>query len=96
MNILVPLGGFLGAAVGPLARRVLSSLGLGYISYAILTTIIQQAILYAKDQYLGLPSAVLGLAGLAGIGEGMGIITAAITFRIGFMAQRKVIGVLNK
>ncbi|MBA3755996.1 MAG: DUF2523 domain-containing protein, partial [Nitrosomonas sp.] len=44
----------------------------------------------------GLPSAVLGLAGLAGIGEGLGIITAAMLFRISFNAQRKVIGVLNK
>lgn len=96
MNILVPLGTFLGAAVAPLAKRVLTALGMGYISYTILTTIIDQAIMYAKDQYLGLPSAVLGLAGLAGIGECMGIITAAITFRIGFIAQRKVIGVLNK
>ena len=96
MNILIPLGNFLGAAVGPLANRVLSSLGLGYLSYAAVTIVMEQAIQFAKDHYLGLPSAVMGLAGLAGIGEGLGIISAAMLFRVSFNAQRKVIGVLNK
>nr|MBA3754957.1 DUF2523 domain-containing protein [Nitrosomonas sp.] len=41
MNILVPLGNFLGAAVGPLAKRVLSSLGLGYLSYQAVTIVMQ-------------------------------------------------------
>ena len=54
MNILVPLGNFLGAAVGPLAKRVMSSLGLGYLSYAAVTIIMEQAIQFAKDHYLGL------------------------------------------
>ncbi|SFF12752.1 DUF2523 domain-containing protein [Nitrosomonas sp. Nm166] len=96
MNILAPLGEFLDRVIGPLAKRVLSSLGLGYLSYQAVTLIMEQAIQFAKEHYLGLPSAVLGLAGLAGIGEGLGIISAAMLFRVGFNAQRKVIGVLNK
>lgn len=96
MNILIPLGAFLENAVGPLAKRVLSSIGIGYLSYAAVTLIMEQAINFAKDHYVGLPSAVLGLAGLAGIGQGLGIISAAMLFRVSFNAQRKVLGVLNK
>jgi len=96
MNVLAPLGDFLDRVVGPLAKRVFSSLGLGYLSYQAVTLIMEQAIQFAKDHYLGLPSDVMGLAGLAGIGEGLGIISAAMLFRVGFNAQRKVIGVLNK
>lgn len=96
MNILIPLGAFLESAVGPLAVRVLTSLGIGVISYAGLTVSVNAAISYAQTQYTGLPSAVANLAGLAGFGECLGIITAAITFRVAFLAQRKALGVLNK
>jgi|GEM_PF-3047694 len=96
MNILIPLGAFLEAAAGPLAVRVLTSLGLGTISYAALNILIEGAIYYAQTQYTGLPSSIANLVGLAGLGECMGIIAAAITFRISLQAQRKVIGVLNK
>lgn len=96
MNILVPLGQFLESAVGPLAKRVLSSLGLGFLSYSAVTLVMQQAIDFAKTHYQGLPADVLALAGLSGIGEGLGIIASAMIFRVSFNAQRKVIGVLNK
>lgn len=96
MNILIPLGAFLENAVGPLAKRVMGALGLGVLSYAAVGLIMQQAIDFAKTQYLGLPSIMLNLAGLAGIGQGLGIIAAAMIFRVTFNAQRKTIGVLNK
>ncbi len=96
MNILIPLGAFLQAAAGPLAVRVLTSLGLGFISFSALNLVVEGAINYAQTQYSGLPSAVANLAGLAGLGECLGIISGAIVFRISLQAQRKVIGVLNK
>lgn len=96
MNILVPLGAFLAAAVGPLAKRVLTSLGIGVISYGIITTIFTQALTYAQTAFTSMPTTILSLAGLAGIGEGMGIIAAAMIFRVTFNSQRKVLGVLNK
>lgn len=96
MNILVALGNFLESAVGPLAKRVLVSLGIGIISYASVGTIMEQAIDAAKGHYQGLPTAVLGLAGLAGFGEAFGIIAAAMIFRVTWNSQTKVLGVLNK
>lgn len=96
MNIMIPLGAFLENAVGPLAVRVMSALGLGVISFSALNFAVEAAIYYAQSQYSGLPSVIANLLGLAGIGECLGIIAAAITFRITLQTQRKVIGVLNK
>lgn len=96
MNIMIPLGAFLEKSVGPLAVRVMSALSLGVISFGALNLVIEAAIYYAQTQYSGLPNVVANLLGLAGIGECLGIIAAAITFRTTLQAQRKVIGVLNK
>lgn len=96
MNILIPLGAFLEAAVGPLAVRVLTSLGIGVISYAGLNVTVNSALAYMQTQYAGLPSAFANLANLAGLGQCLAIITSAITFRVAFQVQRKTLGVLNK
>jgi len=96
MNILIPLGAFLESAVGPLAIRVLTSLGIGVISYAGLSVGVTAALTYLQTQYAGIPSAAASLANLAGLGQCLGIITAAITFRVAFQVQRKTLGLLNK
>lgn len=96
MNILIPLGAFLTAAIGPLATRVLAALGLGYISYEAISLIVNQAMSYAQTNFTALPSAIFNLLALAGVGEGFAILAAAISFRTAMIAQRKVIGVINK
>lgn len=96
MNVLIPLGAFLEAAAGPLAVRVLTSIGIGVISYAGLTVSVNAALTYMQTQYTGLPSAAANLANLAGLGQCLGIVTAAVTFRVAFQVQRKTLGVLNK
>ena len=93
---MVPLGAFLSVSIGGLVVRALAAIGIGYISYVGLSIVVGQAITMAQSKYNGLPSAVLNIASLAGFGECMGIITAAITFRTALLANRKVLGVLNK
>lgn len=96
MNILVPLGAFLEGAVGPLAVKVLTSLGIGIISYGSLVMVINSAISLAQSKYTGLPSVAFNLAALAGFGECMSLIASAVVFRVTFLVQRKTLGVLNK
>jgi hypothetical protein len=96
MNILIPLGAFLTAAIGPLATRVLAALGLGYVSYQAITIVVNQALGYAQSAFTALPSAIFNLLALAGVGQGFAILAAAISFRTAMVAQRKVIGVINK
>lgn len=96
LSVMIPLGAFLQVSVGALAAKALASLGIGYISYVGLNMIIGQAITLAQDKYNGLPSAVLNIASMAGLGEGLAIVVSAITFRVALTANRKVLGVLNK
>jgi hypothetical protein len=81
---------FLLAAVGPLAKQVLFSLGIGIVTYAglsLLETNLQTAII---DSYNGLPYAVSEVCGLAGINTAFGIILGAITARVGFASIKKL------
>ncbi len=93
MNILIPLGAFLAAAVSPLAKKVLASLGLGILSFTAVTTALNAAIGMAQSYFTGLPSMIFGLAGLAGIGTGMGIIAGAMVARVTFNTLKRI-GVL--
>jgi len=93
MNILIPLGAFLAAAVTPLAKRILAGLGLGILSFAAVTTALNAAISLAQGYFTGLPSTIFGLAGLAGLGEGMGIIAGAMVAKVTFNTLKRI-GVL--
>lgn len=93
MNILIPLGAFLAAAVTPLAKRILAGLGLGILSFTAVTTALNAAISLAQGYFTGLPGDIFGLVGLAGIGEGLGIIAGAMVARVAFMTLKRI-GVL--
>ncbi len=94
-SFLIPLGAFLSAGVGYLAIRVLLALGIGFISYGAVLTVLNQLFTMAQGHYNNIPSFALQIIGLAGIGEGLGIITGAITFRATFLFMTKL-GVIPK
>lgn len=90
MNIVtVLLGAFLAGSVSPLAKRVVVGLGLGIISFAGLTTLLNQLISQAQTSYNGLPQMALGLAGLMGLGEALGMITGAMVVRLTLVTMKK-------
>lgn len=95
MFIKIPLGAFLSGAVGSLAKRVLSSLGIGVISFAAVAAALNTALGYAQSAYTGLPQYAAAFLGLAGVGYGLGLVAAALTFRAAFLALPKL-GVLTK
>lgn len=80
--IQFPLFSFLSLAMRPLLVQFMAMVGIGLLTFTGVTTGINTLITNARGAYTGLPNAVLGLAGLAGLGEGFGIITAAILVRV--------------
>lgn len=92
--IKLPLGKFFEGAASPIVKRVMASLGLGVVSFAAITTALTSAITMARGYYTGLPEYIFALAGLGGIGEGMGIIAGALVFRAAFSSMSKI-GVLS-
>lgn len=93
--IKIPLGAFLASAVGPLAKRVLTSLGFGIISFAAVTAALNTLIGYAQGAYNGMPMYAFAFLGLAGVGYGLGLIAAALVFRAAYLAMPKL-GMLVK
>ncbi len=89
------LGSFFASSAGPIAKRVLAALGLGIISYAGVATALASAISYAQSTYTGFGGYIAAFAGLGGIGEAMGMIAGAMTFRV-TVAYMSKIGVVPK
>jgi hypothetical protein len=82
MGALAGIGSWLIAMTTPLVGKVLFALGFQVVTIAGMTV----AITTVKNLWLGylgaVPAAGLQLALLAGVGEGIGMILGAITFRL--------------
>ena len=93
--LVIPLGAFLSSYVGYLAARALMGLGMGVISYGAISIALELLYAQAQGYYNNIPSFALQIIGLAGFGQGLGIIMGAITFRMVFMLMPKI-GVIPK
>ena len=87
-------GVFLVALAGPIARRVLLSLGLGGVRYAGLALIAEQVKTAVVDNYGALSGNVLDLLNLLGAGQAIGIVLGAIIARAAFAAIARI-GVMS-
>lgn len=94
-NILIPFFAPLTAGIGFLAIRALTGLGIGVVSYSAVGLVLQQLLTLAQGHYNNIPAFALQIAGLSGIGQALGMIAGAITFRATFMLMSKL-GVIPK
>ena len=78
----MPFAAFLLGMVQPLIARILVVLGLSVVSFTGMGMVMDQVIDYAQSAWQGLPAGILGLAGLAGVGQALGIIMSAILTRV--------------
>jgi hypothetical protein len=81
---------------GPMILRILTTLGIGTLTFAGVTTSLQGLINLAIQNYAGIPGDVLALSGMAGIPQALGIIAGALTTRVGIWvavsATRFIVG----
>lgn len=84
------IGAFLGAAAGPLARRVLQALGIGIISYAGLSVALNGAINELKGAWGGLGGPTLQIIQLAGFQHAVGIICGAMVAKLSFTITERL------
>lgn len=86
----MPLFGFLLAAVGPLAKRVLLALGVGIVSYAAVSTLANTLIQSVQTAWGGVSGSILQVASMAGIPESLSIMSGAILARVSLVAVSKL------
>lgn len=93
--MLIKLGAFLQAAVGPLAKRVLAALGLGIISGSAVVVATTQLADFVRDTAGAFTGYVAAVYSLSGLNIGIGMVLGAIAFRAAYAALPKL-GVLSK
>lgn len=74
------LAAFIIAMVGPVAARILASLGLSLVSVTGLTLAYSMLKAQVISGIGGLPAAAIQLGGLMGIWEALGIVMGALVF----------------
>jgi len=85
-------GSFLAAIAGTLAKRVLTALGIGVVSYAAMSAALEAALSAAKNAWAGLagfPEA-LALIQMAGVTVAASIIAGALTARVALQSLKKL------
>lgn len=87
---MTTLASFLISIVGSLATRVLLALGIGVVSYAAISTVINGMITQMQGYYNSMPAITLQLAGLGGAGDFFAMVGAAFTARVSIMAIKKL------
>lgn len=87
---------WLAALLPSLVGRVLAALGLGVVTMTGFMVAWSSLRGYILQNFEGLPTAMMQLAALAGVGEGLGILLGAITAKVAYVAiqsSAKIAGV---
>lgn len=86
---MTTLAAFLAAIAGSLAKRVLLALGISIFSYTAYSTFAQTIVQHVTAAYSG-GGAAVQIANLAGLGECLGIMLAALTARAALVAVKQM------
>jgi len=81
--------------VGPVLSRILLALGFSVVSFVGMDLLMDQLIASVQGAWGGLPASILQLAGLAGIGQGLGIIFGAVLTRVTIWQLQKSTRILG-
>lgn len=76
--------------VGPLSKKVLVMLGIGTVTYAALTPLVNNIISQAQSSYGTVGGTTAQLLALGGIPEVLGIICGAFVARVSFIALQRI------
>ena len=91
-------GAFLAAIAGPIAKRVLTALGVGVVSYAAVSLALNAALAAAKQSWAGLGGVgfgeALALAQMAGVPTAASIFAGALIASVALEFTKKI-GKLN-
>ena len=84
------LGSWLVGLASPVARRVLSSLGIGVVTFVGVDLAASNIVGMAKASWSGADAVLVGLLNLAGVGTSMSIIAGAVTSRLALMVMKRM------
>jgi hypothetical protein len=81
---------FLLAIAGPLARKVMFSLGIGVVAFVGLDLAVSGMLDAARAAWAGMAGDIAAYLAIAGVHKAMAIIGGAITARIAMVAMKRI------
>ncbi|MDZ4106713.1 MAG: DUF2523 family protein [Nitrosomonas sp.] len=90
IKVFVLLAKFFESNIAAIVHRVLAAAGIGIIGYAVVVSAFEAVVSFAHDHYNSLPGDVLALVGLAGIGEAIGLLVGAMTFKLTVLSVKRL------
>lgn len=78
------------AITGPVVTRVLTTLGLGIVSFVGLTSVLNLVFNTLQSNFNSMPVAAGQLLFISGVPQGIAIVLSALAARIGFMQLKKI------
>lgn len=94
-GLLGALFDLLYAGVGTLAGRVMTAVGVGWLTYSGLDLFVSQVVAMVKSHYGAMPGDVLSFLGLTGASEGVGIILGALVARVSLISLSRLAHLLK-
>lgn len=85
------LGAFFMGLAGPMAKRVLTALGFGVVSYVGVDTALNAAIAAARSSWSGMAAFPAAMLAMSGMGTACGILVGALAARLSMTVLKKLI-----
>lgn len=76
---------------GPIAKRVLVSLGISLVTYTGLTAALESVLTQAQQAFGGLPSDVVQFLAIAGVWHGLSIVAGAMVARLALAPLKRLL-----
>lgn len=86
----MPLAAWLIAIAWPIAKKVLSMLGIGWVSYQGVVALTSSVVSAAQQNWSQASGAVLQISSIGGVPEMLGIVTGALVARASFIVLEKL------
>lgn len=87
---MIGLGTWLVALAGPIARRVLASLGLGVVTYVGMDTAISGLLAQARAGWGSMGGEVASYVAMTGANVALSLIAGALMGRVGLMVLKRM------
>jgi hypothetical protein len=87
---MTTLAAFLLSITSTITARVLTSLGIGFLAFTAITTLVNSLVGQINAQYGNVTGTVLQLLNLGGVGTSISIITSALVTRATLLAIKQL------
>lgn len=74
------------AAIVPIVKRVLAALGVGWVTFTALTSLVDQVKSSVLSSWGAIPADILAIATMSGFGTALGVILGAFAYKASLSA----------